>query len=316
MSTTRDWDEIKSIEGSDENVIKFVFEAKGNKPAIAEAVLYKYPTYQERTVICCSTMSGCPMGCSFCGSGKFHVRNLTSMEIVSQVDACIEHAVTNEGRLPTLFKKFQIMFMSMGEPLLNWKQLKPALVILHDKYPTASLLISTSAPNVPEVYKELSRLSCEIPNIGLQFSIHESTDIARNLLIPFKYKLSLEGISKWGEYWYKHTQRKPYFNYCVHTKNNSEGDAQNLLELFNPSVWEATLSVICESDESVASSIERQEQLATGFSSKLLNLGFNTRVFNPAGQDDIGGGCGQLWHVQDWVKKNPSNARKSCGGNK
>jgi adenine C2-methylase RlmN of 23S rRNA A2503 and tRNA A37 len=58
--------EIKTIQSKDENVMKFVFTKEN---AVAEAVLYKYPTYEARTVICCSTMSGCPVGCRFCGAG-------------------------------------------------------------------------------------------------------------------------------------------------------------------------------------------------------------------------------------------------------
>ena len=45
----------------------------------------------------------------------------------------------------------------------------------------------------------------------------------------------------------------------------------------------------------------------------LNDLGFSTRMFDPAGQDDIGGGCGQLWFVQDWMKNNPDKAKKSVG---
>ena len=46
---------------------------------------------------------------------------------------------------------------------------------------------------------------------------------------------------------------------------------------------------------------------------KLSEHGFSTRMFDPAGQDDIGGGCGQLWFVQDWMKNNPDKAKKSVG---
>ena len=53
------WDNIKKINSTDENVSKFVFT---KADAVAEAVLYKYPTYEDRTVICCSTQSGCPVG--------------------------------------------------------------------------------------------------------------------------------------------------------------------------------------------------------------------------------------------------------------
>jgi len=49
---------------------------------------------------------------------------------------------------------------------------------------------------------------------------------------------------------------------------------------------------------------------------KLLNLGYSTRCFDPAGQDDIGGGCGQLWYVQDYAKNHPELVRSSCGAGK
>jgi 23S rRNA (adenine2503-C2)-methyltransferase len=44
-----------------------------------------------------------------------------------------------------------------------------------------------------------------------------------------------------------------------------------------------------------------------------LERGYNVRVFDPAGQDDIGGGCGQLWFVQEWMKLNPKLAKPSIG---
>ena len=56
------WDDVQIIQSAHDNVAKYVFR-KGN--AVAESVLYKYPTYAERTVICCSTQSGCPVGCRF-----------------------------------------------------------------------------------------------------------------------------------------------------------------------------------------------------------------------------------------------------------
>ena len=40
------------------------------------------------------------------------------------------------------------------------------------------------------------------------------------------------------------------------------------------------------------------------FEERFLKAGYNTRIFDPAGQDDIGGGCGQLWYVQQWMKEN------------
>lgn len=295
--------DVTIVESSDKNVLKYIF--KGDT-AIAESVLYKYPTYEERTVICCSTMSGCPMGCRFCGSGEYFVRNLTADEIVEQPVRLLD----DTGVDPVSMKKLQIMFMSMGEPMLN-KELGPAIRKLHDMYPNAALLVSTSAPDVD--YQWMIELSEEIPAVGLQFSVHESTDEARNKLIPFKKKLTLSQIAKVGEEWHKATGRKPFFNYCAHEKNTSSSDASILASLFNPMIWNATVSVICEPDESVAAANNRQVELANNFMSKLLWYGYSVRCFNPAGQDDIGGGCGQLWFLQEWMRNNPDKAHKTVG---
>jgi 23S rRNA (adenine2503-C2)-methyltransferase len=71
--------------------------------------------------------------------------------------------------------------------------------------------------------------------------------------------------------------------------------------------------VICERNEGMPARNEHQRQLATDFSNYLLEEGFNVRVFDPAGQDDIGGGCGQLWFVQDWMQKHPEMVKPSIG---
>jgi 23S rRNA (adenine2503-C2)-methyltransferase len=301
------WQNVKCIPSSDANVRKYVFTNEGERGAVAEAVLYKYPTYEDRTVICCSTQSGCPVGCRFCGTGEFFIRSLTADEIVAQV----QHLFADQNIDVPSIKRLQIMFMSMGEPLLNKNGLIGALRKLHDLYPTAALLISTSAPDID--YQWVRDISVEIPTVGLQFSVHESTDEARDKLIPFEAKLNLEQIALEGESWFLATGRQPFFNYCAHEHNSSQTDADLLASYFNPEIWQSTVSVVCEQDESVAAANARQRQLATDFMSLLLDKGYSTRCFDPAGQDDIGGGCGQLWYVQDYAKNHPELTRKSCG---
>lgn len=292
---------IKRFDSSDTNVSKFVFEFDGTSKAVAETVLYRHISYQKRTVICCSVQSGCPVGCTFCGTGKFFIRNLTSSEIVRQVQECLK-VIDCE---PNDIEKFQIMFMSMGEPFLcDTEQLYHAITRLNTYYPNADLLISTSAPQfMVNKLPEFIRLSQNISKIGLQFSIHESTDEAREKLIPTKTS-TLRQISAMGELWSAYTGRKPFFNYCVHDGNSKESDCDRLAKMFNPDIWEVTLSVICEKDESIKSSTERQLKIIDEFSNWLIGCGFSIRIFNPAGQDDIGGGCGQLWYFQEWLKNN------------
>lgn len=295
---------VKRIDSSDTNVSKYVFDFGD---AVAEAVLYKYPTYEARTVVCCSTQSGCPVGCRFCGAGDAFVRSLTGEEIKAQVD----HLFHDRGIDTSKVERMQIMFMSMGEPLLNFAALHAAVYALHRDYPRASLLISTSAPRV--AYGPVRELSKAIPAVGLQFSVHESTDKARDALIPLKGKLTLGEIAAQGEEWHAATGRQPFFNYCAHEGNTSAEDADRLLALFNPYVWQCTISVVCERDESVAAANARQRELAASFMAKMQARGFSTRCFDPAGQDDIGGGCGQLWFVQDWMARHPQLARPSVG---
>lgn len=301
------WPDIRRIADDTNHVSKYVFH---KADAVSEAVLYRYPTYRERTVICCSTQSGCPVGCRFCGSGDYFVRSLNPSEIVAQVNQCLADIDCE----PNEIDRLQIMFMSMGEPLLNLKGLVPALEMLYKAYPKAALLISTSAPKVN--YGIVRNISRQIPTVGLQFSVHESTDEARNALIPFKAKLTLDEIADEGERWYEATGRKPFFNYCAHDKNSGNEDACRIYALFDPRIWNATVSVVCERSEGLAASNEHQRDLAGSFANELVRLGYDTRTFDPAGQDTIGGGCGQLWFVQDWMRKNPKLARPSVGHGK
>lgn len=290
--------EVTRLLSKDENVKKFIFK---KEDAIAEAVLYKYPTYKDRTVICCSVQSGCAVGCTFCGTGKNFIRNLSVEEILQQIGECIKEVRHTEGTQYNEIKKLQIMFMSMGEPLHNYNKVSEAIVKLSRIFPNADLLVSTSAPsNGGMALADLILLSRRIPKIGLQFSVHESTDEARSKLIPTR-TMTLEQIGEYGYDFYTITKRRPFFNYCVHEKNSTLLDAINLSKVLDPSIWECTLSVICNADETIQESKERQ--LVTEFSTLMLNVGYSIRIFNPAGQDDIGGGCGQLWATQEFFKK-------------
>lgn len=298
------WNNIRRIDDPSENVSKFVFS---KSDAIAEMVLYRYPTYDKRTVVCFSVQAGCPIGCRFCGAGDYFVRSLTSEEILEQ----IYYAINQTGLEHNQIERLQLMSMSMGEPLLNLKGLVPAIEQLYNMYPKAALLISTSAPKVN--YDEVIDISKRVPTVGLQFSVHESTNDARNELIPFKSKLTLEEIAAEGNRWFKEVGRKPFFNYCAHDANSSNADADRILALFDPSIFCATVSVVCERSEGMPATNDHQRDLATTFANKLVERGFDVRVFDPAGQDTIGGGCGQLHFVQQWFEEHPDKAKKSIG---
>ena len=146
--------DFKMFESSEGNVWKYVFT---KEDMVAEAVLYRYEDFYERTVICCSTMSGCPVGCKFCGTGNKFIRNLTADEIVEQIITILRDKDIED--VEVFGKRFQIMFMSMGEPLLNWYEVERAIERLHELFPKAELLLSTIAPDELEVWKRVINLS-------------------------------------------------------------------------------------------------------------------------------------------------------------
>lgn len=288
--------EYKVFESSEGNVFKYVFTSND---MVAEAVLYQYNSFYERTVICCSTMSGCPVGCKFCGTGNQFIRNLTATEIIEQIHTIL----SNQGieDVDSIGKRFQIMFMSMGEPFLNYINVEEAINILHSEYPNAELLISTIAPNENSNFRKFLKLSKNINKIGLQFSIHKSNDKERNILIPYKNKYTLKQIRDYGIIWWKETGRNPYLNYCIDGTNNTEKYADELMNLFSPIIFNFTFSVVCSKNENMKEVGFKNIDAIRNFEELFLQVGYNTRIFNPAGQDDIGGGCGQLWYVQQWI---------------
>lgn len=288
--------DVKIFQGKNPDVWKYVFY---DEKTIAESVLYRYKDFSSRTVICCSVMSGCPVGCTFCGTGKMFLRNLTSEEIVEQIIFVLRDKKID----PAKVKKFQIMFMSMGEPMLNWDNVEKAIKTLNELYPDAQLLLSSIGIDNKIILNKILNISKSIPTTGLQFSVHHYSDIQRDKMIPYKSKLTLQQISDFGVKWHKTTGRKPFINYIVMNNNSGEEAALNLANIFDPKIFRITLSVYCETDKAKNPKTSQKLKLIKEFQNLLLPYGFDIRVFNPAGQDDIGGGCGQLWFVQDKLKQ-------------
>lgn len=286
----------------DNNVSKFVFSKEND--IVVETVLYKYNGYDKRTVICCSTQCGCPVGCTFCGTGNNFIRNLSSDEIVYQVDYVINEKVLKEIKTTDEIKKFQIMFMSMGEPMFNFANVKKAIKELNSKYPNAKLLLSTVGLKNNNTLNEILEISKEIKNVGLQFSIHQANEDKRNKLIPYKNKLNLREIRDYGIMWSNETHRPVFLNYCIDGNNTSKEEINRLKDLFPAKYFYITFSVICNIDkENKLNSEFRDLDFINKIANDFLQDGYNVRVFDPSGQDTIGGGCGQLWFVQDFLKK-------------
>ena len=141
----------------------------------------------ERWMIGVSCMSGCPVRCKFCATGKLKkYRNLTTSEIVDQVEFIIQN--NKQFDFSNAFEH-KINYTRMGEPFLNINSVKEAIQIIDEKYPGTHHYIST-------IGVRNSDFSWIKDNVTLQISLHSLDENRRNELIPFKNKMSIEELGQ------------------------------------------------------------------------------------------------------------------------
>jgi 23S rRNA (adenine2503-C2)-methyltransferase len=150
--------------------------------ALIESVLMKYP---DRVTMCVSSQAGCGMGCPFCATGQAGLtRNLSTAEIVSQVVAG-ERVLQTKGAPTATSRVSNIVFMGMGEPLANYKNVIGAVRRLSDPVP-AGLGISQRSLTVSTVglVPAIRKLTEERLTVRLAVSLHAPDDEARDELVP------------------------------------------------------------------------------------------------------------------------------------
>src|SRR5689334_22696950 len=152
--------------------------------ALVESVLMKYP---DRVTMCVSSQAGCGMGCPFCATGQAGLtRNLSTAEIVAQVVAGERAVREGAPAHPTATSRVSnIVFMGMGEPLANYKNLIAAIHRLSDPVPSG-LGISQRSLTVSTVglVPAIRRLTAEGLSVRLAVSLHAPDDEARDELVP------------------------------------------------------------------------------------------------------------------------------------
>lgn len=149
---------------------------------------YETGNRKERWMIGVSVMSGCPVKCKFCATGKMNkCRNLTAQEIVDQVLFIVNK---NPEFNPIEAKEFKINYTRMGEPFINIKAVKEAIEII-DKMFNGKVHHYISTIGVKN-----SDFSFVKNNITLQLSLHSLDEERRNWLIPFLNKLSIQELGQ------------------------------------------------------------------------------------------------------------------------
>ena len=270
-------------------VSKLIFEDEG---AIAEAVAYRY---QDRGVVCFSVQSGCRVGCRFCGTGRKFIRDLSSGEMLLQIGEALK-VIGHRDRL-------EIMSMSMGEPMDNWDRTRDCIGLLMESDPNTRFYLSTTCLDKPNVLTEIVDLGKAHPNFGLQFSLHHWNNFRRKALLGnFAELMPLPFLMAWANNWKDNTGKRAYFNYIA-TGKETMAEAKEIARVVKGQ--HLTCSVMCNTRAMKVGLMNPATELSLMVNkiSDVAKWDIETSVFNPAGQDTVGGGCGQLLYVQKKLKE-------------
>uniref|UniRef100_A0A7C4QX53 Probable dual-specificity RNA methyltransferase RlmN n=1 Tax=candidate division CPR3 bacterium TaxID=2268181 RepID=A0A7C4QX53_UNCC3 len=217
---------------TDAPTIKIAFLTHDN--LIIESVLMRHEG--GRNTVCVSTQVGCPMKCAFCATGKLgFTRNLTAEEIVDQVlefaRLLKEIQKPNEAKSQKLKASItNIVFMGMGEPFANYKNVIEAIRILNDKngfnLGHRHMTVSTSGI-VPGILK----FADEEIQVNLAISLHAPNNEIRGKIMPVNKKYPLEKLLPAVSGYMRKTNRKVFFEYIL-LKGINDSD-ENIKELIS-----------------------------------------------------------------------------------
>jgi 23S rRNA (adenine2503-C2)-methyltransferase len=234
----------------------------------------------SRRTLCISSQAGCALKCSFCATGRMGFRrNLTPFEIAGQVR---EILVRNPDEKPT-----NIVFMGMGEPLLNWPAVDASLSILNqpDGFGIGARHITVSTVGI---LPGLAAFAKRPEQFRLAISLHAPTSAQRLAIMPIEKKYDLESVLKAAEAF----RKRVTFEYVmIAGVNDSDADAAQLGKLARR--LGALVNILPlhpgGAPDLTATTVVR----IRAFSERLRNQGVEAVVRRSRGLD-INAACGQL----------------------
>ncbi|HJX04083.1 MAG TPA: 23S rRNA (adenine(2503)-C(2))-methyltransferase RlmN, partial [Dehalococcoidia bacterium] len=186
--------------------------------------------YARRFSCCVSTQVGCPIGCIFCATGQSGFRrNLSPGEIVAQISLLGSILDARNSSAKKDRNIDNIVFMGMGEPLLNYAATLKAINLIRDEIGLSARNITLSTVgHIPGMIK----LMRENLQITLAVSLHASSDVVRNYLIPSMKHIRISRIINTCTEYFAHTGRRITFEYClIGGVNDHAEDARRLAVL-------------------------------------------------------------------------------------
>ena len=240
---------------------------------------------------CVSSQAGCALGCKFCATGDSGFkRNLTSEEITDQILFWKQYIKKNN-----LAGSFQsIVFMGMGEPFMNYKEVSKSIKSLMDfgLFNFGARHISVSTAGLPEGIKKLAK---DFPQVNLAISLVAANDEKRSELMPINKKYKLAEIKKALDYYFDKTNRKVFFEYIMlEDVNDKRNDADNLIKFINSNSKPKLLHVNLIRYNAATDKLKpSKDETVKWFKEYLAKNKISVTVRKSLGQE-IKAACGQL----------------------
>jgi 23S rRNA (adenine2503-C2)-methyltransferase len=214
--------EVDNIQRSSDGTVKNAVRLHDG--LIVESVLI--PT-ESRTTACVSSQVGCSLDCQFCATARLKkMRNLNPDEIYDQVAA-----INKESLLYYNHKLSNIVFMGMGEPLMNYNNVLKAIEKITSKegLGMSPKRITVSTSGIPKMIKKLAD---DEVKFNLAVSLHSAIDEVRSRIMPFSKAFPLKDLKESLEYWYAKTGSRVSYEYIVWQGINDDREAINSLVKF------------------------------------------------------------------------------------
>jgi len=245
----------------------------------------------KRLTGCISSQVGCSLSCKFCATGYMgRKRNLDFDEIVDEVTLLNEQALTHYGKPLS-----NIVFMGMGEPLLNYKNVLTAIerITAADGLAMSPRRITVSTAGVAKMIRKLGE---DKVRFKLALSLHASNDLKRDEIMPINESNNLAELVDALNYFYQQTGNEITFEYILFRNfNDTQKDAEQLIKLYRQ--VPADLVNIIEYNPIDAALFEKPDEDATDtFMKYLTTHKVNVRLRRSRGKD-IDAACGQLANV-------------------
>jgi 23S rRNA (adenine2503-C2)-methyltransferase len=241
----------------------------------------------DRMTACVSSQVGCSLTCKFCATGYMdRKRNLEASEIYDQVVSITRQAEEHYANPLT-----NIVFMGMGEPLLNYQNVLKAIdrITAEDGLNMAPRRITVSTAGIAKMIKKLGD---DEVKFNLALSLHAANDVKRNQIMPINETNTLEALKEALQYFYQKTRNPITFEYIVfYNFNDTLQDAEELYQ-FTKAV-PSKVNIIEYNPIKEADFINTGEDRLDAFSNYLRRKGVNVHVRRSRGKD-IDAACGQL----------------------